>query len=141
MSERPGAKPGSVRGLVGRLGGPEQLRAILRIFYERLFMDSLVGFFFAGKDLEEIVDGQHGFLMRAFQETPRFTGVHPGEAHRELPPILRGHFDRRLVMLREVLVEQGVDPADVEAWMRVEEGMRRLIQGEEPGSGTPVRNG
>ena len=94
---------GKVRGLVGRIGGPERLREILRRFYEQLFEDPIVGFFFAGQKIEKIVSGQHAFLMRAFQETRRFTGVHPSKAHVDLPPIRRGQFDRRLVVLRDVL--------------------------------------
>lgn len=117
-----------MRGLVSRLGGPERLRAILEVFYQRLLGDSLVGFFFAGRDLTKITAGQHAFLMRAFQETERFDGVHPSRAHVSLPPILRGHFDRRLVVLREVLEAEGVDPADIEAWLKVERGMRGVVQ-------------
>ena len=124
----PQPRPGSVWGLVGRLGGPDRLREILTVFYDRLVTDPIVGFFFAGKDLAKVVDGQHGFLMRVFQETERFDGIHPSKAHVDLPPILRGHFDRRLVVLREVLSELGVDPEDVDAWIKVEEGMRRLVQ-------------
>ena len=97
----PQPRPGSVWGLVGRLGGPDRLREILTVFYDRLVADPIVGFFFAGKDLGKVVDGQHGFLMRAFQETERFAGIHPSKAHVALPPILRGHFDRRLVVLRD----------------------------------------
>ncbi|MHC4813925.1 MAG: globin domain-containing protein [Planctomycetota bacterium] len=119
---------GKVRGLVGRIGGPERLREILHRFYQQLFEDPIVGFFFDGQDLDKIVSGQHAFLMRAFQETERFTGVHPGKAHVDLPPIRRGQFDRRLAVLREVLTAEGLDPADVDAWVKVEEGMRRLIE-------------
>jgi truncated hemoglobin YjbI len=122
------AGEGRVRGLVGRIGGPERLRQILEVFYERLSQDLLDGFFFAGRDLAKIADGQHAFLMRAFQETERFRGIHPSKAHLQLPPILRGHFDRRLQLLREVLEQEGVHPLDVKAWLKVEEGMRGVVQ-------------
>ena len=119
---------GKVKGLVGRVGGPERLRDILTSLYERLAADPLVGFFFDGKDLEKVRDGQHAFLMRAFQEVERFHGQHPSVAHRDLAPILKGHFDRRLVILREVLTAAGLDPLDVDAWVKVEEGMRGVVQ-------------
>ena len=119
---------GRVSGLVGRIGGPERVREILHRFYTRLFQDPIVGFFFHGQDIHKIVDGQHAFLMRAFQETEEFTGRHPSVAHVDLPPIRRGQFDRRLLVLREVLLQEGLDPKDVEAWIKVEEGMRGLIQ-------------
>ena len=122
------AGEGRVRGIVSRVGGPDRLREILKVFYGRMRDDLLLGFFFAGKNIEEIVDGQHAFLMRAFQETERFHGVHPSKAHLELAPILRGHFDRRLLVLRQVLEEHDLHPLDVRAWLKVEEGMRGLVQ-------------
>lgn len=128
MPALPDPVPGSVRGLVGRLGGPDRMREILAVFYDRLVGDSIVGFFFAGKDMVKVVDGQHGFLMRAFQETERFHGIHPSKAHVDLAPILRGQFDRRLFILREVLTAEGIHKDDIDAWVKVEEGMRRLIQ-------------
>lgn len=120
---------GKVRGLVERIGGPDRLQQILHRFYQRLFSDPVVGFFFEGRDIHKIVAGQHGFLMRAFGETDRFEGTHPGKAHLQLPPIRRGQFDRRLQVLRDVLAQEGLDPADIDAWVKVEAGMRGLIQG------------
>ncbi len=66
---------GKARGLMGRIGGPERMREILHRFYQQLFGDAIVGFFFHGQDIRKIVSGQHAFLMRAFQETERFTGI------------------------------------------------------------------
>ena len=122
------AGEGRVRGLVDRIGGPDRLRGILGVFYNRARDHLLIGFFFAGKDLEKVADGQHAFLMRAFQETERFHGIHPSKAHVDLAPIQRGHFDRRLVVLRQVLEECGLHPLDVGAWLKVEEGMRGVVQ-------------
>jgi truncated hemoglobin YjbI len=122
------SKPGKVRGLVGRLGGPERLRDILSVLYDRLAADPWLGFFFDQKDLVAVRDGQHAFLMRAFQEVERFTGRHPSLAHRDLAPIRKGQFDRRITILRDVLQEAGVDGLDIEAWVKVEEGMRGVVQ-------------
>lgn len=128
----------TVHGLVDRLGGadpargPERLRELLTIFYARLEHDPIVGFFFAPFDLAVIVEGQWGFLMRAFGAAERFHGRNPLVAHKDLPPILPGHFDRRIKVLREVLLEEGVDPDDVERWIKVENGFRRRMLGEHP---------
>ena len=35
MPALPDPVPGSVRGLVGRLGGPDRMREILAVFYDR----------------------------------------------------------------------------------------------------------
>ena len=120
-----------VRGLVERIG-EERVRAILRRFYRRLREDALVGFFFAGRDLDDIADGQLAFLQRATGAAPHRPPRHPREAHRDLPPILRGHFDRRLLVLREVLEAEGVQAEDVEVWLRLEQSLRALIQSREP---------
>lgn len=118
----------TARGLVGRIGGAEVLRRILRRFYARLAADPMVGFFFAGRDLGAIIDGQYAFLLWAFGEVPQLRARHPRDAHGELPPILRGHFDRRLQILRETLEEAGLAAADVEAWLKLERSMRRHVQ-------------
>ncbi len=116
------------RGLLGRIGGVEALRRILRRFYARMAADPMVGFFFAGRDLGAIVEGQLGFLLWAFGEVPQLRVRHPKDAHGQLPPILRGHFDRRLVLLEETLREAGLSEEDVQAWIKIESALRRRIQ-------------
>ncbi len=118
----------SREGLVERLGGSGELRRITARFYGKLAMDPMVGFFFAGHDLDRVIDGQVGFLLKAFGESRAFTGRHPSIAHRELAPILRGHFDRRLVLLEETLIEEGVDEEDRKLWLGVERSMRSVVQ-------------
>lgn len=118
----------SARGMVDRIGGPERLRVILADFYARMARDPMLGFFFSGRDLERIVAGQHAFLLRALGATDRFDGRHPGVAHRGLPPILRGHFDRRLQILSETLADHGVAEADARRWRRLEESFRGVVQ-------------
>lgn len=121
----------STRGLVDRLGGSARLREILDRFYAQLAIDPLVGFFFAGRDLDKIAAGQHAFLMRAFGAADRYHGENPATAHGDLPPILRGHFDRRLLVLRALLAAEGVAAADIDAWIKVEESFRRRIVSDE----------
>lgn len=122
MAKTPGA------AMVERLGGPAAVRRILQRFYRVLAGDPLVGFHFAGRDLEAIVDGQRDFLMKAFGVTPEFTGRHPSVAHRSLAPILRGQFDRRLVLLSQILEDEGLTEAEREVWLSVERSMRSVVQ-------------
>lgn len=118
----------SARGLVTRLGGPAVVRGLLADFYARMAVDPIVGFFFAGKDLARIVDGQLQFLCKVSGEIEVYSGRHPAQAHLDLAPIRRGHFDRRLVLLRETLSEHGVDDMDIAAWLQVERSLRRQIE-------------
>ncbi len=115
-------------GMVDRVGGPDRLRALVETFYQRMSQDSIVGFFFADRDLQKIIDGQTAFLMRRFGAVKRYRGRPPTVAHVSLPPIRRGQFDRRMQILRETLTDEGLPPEDVEAWVKVEEGFRGLLQ-------------
>ena len=114
--------------LVEKLGGPAEVRGILDRFYRKLADDPMVGFHFAGRDLDAIVDGQLAFLLKAFGVTADFGGRHPSVAHTDLAPILRGQFDRRLVVLREVLEEEGLTEDERELWLGVERSMRSVVQ-------------
>lgn len=115
-------------GLVERAGGPAGVRRVLQRFYRKLADDPMVGFHFAGRDLDQIVDGQLGFLLKAFGVEADFRGRHPSVAHRDLAPILRGQFDRRLVLLEETLREEGLSGDDREGWVGVERSMRSVVQ-------------
>lgn len=115
-------------GLVERLGGEAGVRGVLERFYARLAADPMVGFHFAGRDLERIIEGQLGFLLKAFGARATFEGRHPRVAHQDLAPILRGQFDRRLVILDETLREAAVEDRDRQAWLAVERSMRRVVQ-------------
>ena len=110
------------------MGGPAPVRALLADFYARMAVDPIVGFFFAGKDLAKIVDGQLQFLCKVSGEVDEYAGRHPAQAHMDLAPIRRGQFDRRLVLLRETLAEHRVDDADIAAWLQVERSLRRRIE-------------
>ena len=124
--------PASPRGLVDRIGGPERLLELLDEFYERLAADVLVGFFFVGKDLGAIARGQRDFLMWATGAVTEKPAKHPITAHDELPPILAGHFDRRLRVLEEVLRKEGVAEEDIDAWRRLDDSFRGRLQGSHP---------
>lgn len=108
-------------------GGPEGVERILRDFYHRMSADLLIGFFFAGRNPTAIALKQKEFLMRAAGLARSFRGKPPARAHVKLPPILRGHFDRRLELLRQTLRDHGLSARDVETWVGFEESFRRGI--------------
>lgn len=113
-----------LKALYARVGGEPGIAGILRDFYRRLSQDILVGFFFDGKDLEKIADAQKRFLMRAMGAAESYSGKAPAQAHLELPPILAGHFDRRLRILEETLRDHGVSAEDIRIWVAFEEAFR-----------------
>jgi hemoglobin len=115
-----------LRGLYARLG-KEKIEAILKDFYRRMEQDILVGFFFRGKDVDQIAERQLQFLLRAMGATPSYSGKPPASAHSELAPILSGHFDRRLKLLEETLVEHGLSAEDIRTWIGFENAFREGI--------------
>jgi truncated hemoglobin YjbI len=124
--ELPLRKP-ELQALFAAIGSEARLREILRAFYARMSKDTMLGFFFAGRDLVRIAENQGDFLLRALGERPSYSGKAPADAHTELPPILRGHFDRRLVLLRETLTAAGLPAAQIDTWVRFEDAFRDAI--------------
>lgn len=129
MKEIPLQLP-ALRALYTRVGSPERLYQIVRKFYERMKADLMVGFFFENKDLDLIAKKQSEFLLRAMGASPTYQGKAPADAHEKLPPILTGHFDRRLVILGELLTEEGFSESDVRTWVSFENAFREAIVSE-----------
>lgn len=113
--------------LIEEVGGEEAMLALMRRFYDRLFDDVMVGFFFANSDKEALVRSQiqyvHAHLgaRRGDYEGP---SIH--SAHAELP-ILSGHFDRRHQILSEVLEEFEVPEHVRQAWLALDRSMRPMV--------------
>ncbi len=106
------------------IGSEQRLREILRRFYTVMSQDTMIGFFFAGRDLDSIADKQSEFLLRAMGERPTYSGKAPADAHSSLAPILPGHFDRRLRILEQVLSEEGLPAEDIRTWLAFENAFR-----------------
>lgn len=99
-----------------RIGEPA-LRAVLVDFYDRVFADAMIGFFFAGKDRAHLVE-------REYELTAKMLGA-PGVVYRGQPmrtahgrhTIFGGQFERRLQILRETLADHRVDPEVQRVWI------------------------
>jgi len=121
-----------VRSLYEAVGGEASVRAILESLYERIFADPMIGFLFAGKDRQHIVERQVAFTCRFLGGPQRYEGLPLPEAHARLP-LLPGHFDRRHHLLSQVLDERGVPDEVKRVWLRIDESLRPsvLAAGEE----------
>ena len=113
--------------LAEAVGGQEALRAIVHDFYERVFDDVMIGFFFAGTDLEGIVDSQVEYVRARL---PRGEATYSGQpirrAHQPFP-ILPGHFDRRHALLRQTMADHAVPEHVQQAWIDLELRLRPLV--------------
>jgi hemoglobin len=110
--------------LYQHLGSEKKLETILKDFYRRMSADTMIGFFFQGKDIDAIALKQKEFLMRAMGASPSYEGKPPSQAHLKLPPILEGHFNRRLQILESTLREHGLSDEDMRTWITFENAFR-----------------
>ena len=117
--------------LVSSVGGPERLKELVAAFYNRMEKDLLIGFFFEGHDLSAIASAQAQFILMAAGMVDRLEGKGPSTAHLKIAPILQGHFDRRLILLRETLSEHHLPEALIDQWVRFEESFRLVVVSEE----------
>ncbi|MEN9722692.1 MAG: hypothetical protein RJB38_678 [Pseudomonadota bacterium] len=113
--------------LFQEIGSKDRVHHIMLGFYERMAQDTMIGFFFAGKNLSEIAARQAEFLLKAMGESRTYSGLSPAQAHEKLAPILPGHFDRRTRLLEGHLKDQGLSPRAIQAWLDFEQAFRAPI--------------
>lgn len=116
-----------LRSLLKKLGTEENAKIILRDFYQRMSEDILIGYFFFEKDTNQIADRQLEFISFAAGLRKTYSGHTPTSAHLKMPPILVGHFDRRLIILRETLQAHGLALEDIETWVAFENAFRNVV--------------
>jgi hemoglobin len=113
-------------------GGERGVRAVLQELYDLLFDDAMVGFLFAGKDKQHIVEQQLSFTSRFLGGPHLYEGKPLPEAHADLP-LLVGHFDRRHHLLRQVLARSPLPQHVQDEWLRIDAALRSSVlkSGEE----------
>ena len=108
------------------MGGEPALRAVLRSLYDRLFDDVMVGFLFAERDKEHLIEQQLWFTARFLGGPSRYEGKSIPDAHAALP-LLPGHFDRRHRLLEQTLRAHAIPESVREAWLAIDEGLRSSV--------------
>lgn len=106
--------------------GPEKLRAVIADFYDRVFADVMIGFLFIAKDRRRLIDKEVELTARFLGADVRYTGKPIRAAHAR-SPIMGGHFDRRLQILRETMTDHEVDPEVREAWLQHNLALRAQV--------------
>ncbi|MFU8806179.1 MAG: group I truncated hemoglobin [Bradymonadaceae bacterium] len=113
--------------LAEEIGGEARLIELMTRFYDRLFEDMMIGFFFVGKDKEHLIHSQIEYVSaRLGDRGGEYTGPPIRKAHVKMP-ILVGHFDRRHQLLKEVLEEFGVPEHVRKAWLELDLSLRDLV--------------
>lgn len=106
--------------------GPARVEQVITEFYRRAFSDVMIGHFFFHHDRETITKGQIAFAT-AMLGGPRLYKGRALEALHHPLPIRPPHFARRQVLMREVLVDVGVEESLAKAWLAMEERLKPLI--------------
>lgn len=96
--------------------GAEPLRDVITDFYRRVFADVMIGFLFIGKDRHKLIQLEWEFTANLLGGDVAYTGRPIRTAHAR-SPILGGHFERRLQILKDTLETHGVDPEVREHWL------------------------
>lgn len=113
--------------LMDRIGGLEGLRRVVTSFYDAVFDDVMIGFFFRGLNKASLIDREVELAARMLgAEHIEYTGRPLQKAHAR-HPIMGGQFDRRTQLLREAMQRHDVPPEVQEAWIEHTERLRPLI--------------
>lgn len=107
--------------------GKDFIERAITEFYKRAFEDPIIGHFFFQKNREELTAKQINFacMMLGSQEH-RYQGKPLRQAHQDLG-IRKAHFERRQIMMRDVLQEFGLDPELMAGWLKLEDNLRGII--------------
>lgn len=106
--------------------GAEKLREVIVDFYDRVFGDVMIGFLFAGKDKQRLIDKEWEFTAQFLGGDVAYTGKPMREAHSK-SPIFGGHFERRLQLLRQAMAAHEVDEAVQRSWIEHQQALRSQI--------------
>lgn len=109
-----------------RIGGPQQVEALMEAFIARMRDDFIVGYLFEGVDLARIVQHEAQLATAHLGGTARYTGRPIGAVHRPLR-INRGHFRRRLAILRTVLSEHDLADDVIDRWIAHDRALEPVI--------------
>jgi hemoglobin len=112
-------------GLYDQIGHAFIAKAVAE-FYKRAFQDVLIGHFFFNSDIQHITEQQIHFVSAMLGGPANYSGKPLKAAHKpfKIRPV---HFNRRQVLMREVLVDLGLEPSLRDAWLSVEEQFRPVI--------------
>lgn len=114
--------------LFEQIGG-DKLREVIADFYTRLFHDVMIGFLFIGKDRARLVQKEWEFTANLLGADVKYTG-RPIRAAHAASPILGGHFERRLQILRETLADHDVAPEVQKRWLEHTLALRPQVTGD-----------
>lgn len=107
------------------------MRAVLRDFYDTVFDDLMIGFFFKGADKELLIERELQLTLQALGAAVEYTG-RPLRAVHAARPIFGGQFMRRRKLLLDAIERGGLPAAVRDAWLAHTDALRPQITADRP---------
>ncbi len=102
------------------------IESIVTEFYDLVFADVMIGFLFANANKSHLIKHQTDFTLRLLGVDAKYSGRPLKEVHFPLN-LKKGQFNRRQVILREVLSASALPKAIQEEWLKKEDLLRPMI--------------
>jgi truncated hemoglobin YjbI len=106
--------------------GEDRMAKIVTDFYVKAFADPIISHFFFGKDRADITKKQIDFVRGLLGGPMSYGGRPLPEAHENLA-IKIAHFQRRQVLMEEILTLHELPQALKEGWLALEDKLKNLI--------------
>ncbi len=110
----------------------EKIRNVLKDFYDHVFLDTMIGFYFKDKNKTHLIEKEYELTLNALGGTVSYTGRPLSSVHMPLK-IAGGHFDRRLEILKNTLKAHDLPQEISRSWIEHTIKLRSLITGDKPG--------
>lgn len=112
--------------LFDAVGGLPFIRKVHKIFYDKVYAHPWLGRFFEGHNQQAIENRQTAFMAVKMGGDVSYMGKEPKMAHRHMY-ITRELFDIRSALLRDSLVEAGLEKGLIDRWMKIDSAFHRQI--------------
>ena len=117
----------STDSLFEQAGGESVLRAVLRDFYNTVFVDPMIGFMFRDADKERLIQKEYELAASFLGAVGvRYTGKALRRAHAP-HRIMGGQFMRRLQLLKDAMKKHDLPTAVQAAWIEHTERLRSQV--------------
>jgi len=114
------------KSLYEKYGGFAVVSKIVLDLYDRLLEDDEIGPFFDEVDMSRVIDHQTKFVSSLMGGPASYTDDQIQKMHSRLA-ISHEHFDTLRQILRETLMDHGVEADDADAIVAAFEGRRGLV--------------
>lgn len=109
-----------------QIGGRPVIQKVTKIFYDKVYAHPWIGKYFALIPQEHIENQQTDFMQGAFRGPKVYSGRMPVDAHVHMV-IDHDLFDLRNELLKEAMVEVGLNEEMQNLWLRIDEAFRNVL--------------